>query len=76
MRLSDQPILKSGHGWFGPGGESAPVIGPDGQTYLLYHGAKGPNPRHVSGQRYLLLSQLGWEGLGGYFPLINDGRAG
>lgn len=74
--ITDQPVLESGHGWLGPGGTSAPVRGPDGKTYILYHVETRPNRNHVSADRYLMLSALRWVGLGGYFPQINDGRPG
>jgi beta-xylosidase len=76
VRLNGSPVLRSGNGWLGPGGSSAPVTGPDGKDYLFYHVETAPNPRHISDRRYLMESQIDWEGLGGYYPLINDGLAG
>jgi beta-xylosidase len=74
--LSPHPILRSGDGWYGPGGSSAPVTGPDGRSYLLYHAETGPNPGHVSADRYLFLGRLNWNGLGGYDPLVGHGQPG
>ena len=76
VRISTEPILRSGHIWLGPGGNSAPITGPDGNTYIFYHAATAPNPGHNSAERFLLMSPINWEGLGGYYPLINDGTAG
>lgn len=73
-RLGNRPILASGHGWHGPGGTSAPVLGPDGNEDILYHASPGNNPDHVSADRYLFEGQVNWHGLGGYQPLINRGQ--
>lgn len=75
-RLSQEPVLRSGSHWIGPGGQSAPVTGPDGHDYLFYHAESEPDTSHDSAARYLLVSRIDWTGLGGYYPLINDGRAG
>ncbi len=75
-RLSDGPILSSGHGWIGPGGTSHPITGPDGRTYLLYHASLAPNPNHHSAARYLFCDSISWTGIGGYYPLIGDGSSG
>jgi arabinan endo-1,5-alpha-L-arabinosidase len=75
-RLSASPILQSGPQWVGPGGTSAPVVGPDGNTYLFYHAEAGPNLRHNSANRFLFSSPISWQGLGGYLPLIGNGKAG
>lgn len=74
--LSLNPILRSGYGWLGPGGCSAPVVGPNGKTYLLYHVETSPDVRHISADRYLFMSPLNWTGVGGYQPLVNHGKAG
>lgn len=74
--LSLNPILHSSHRWIGPGGTSAPVTAPDGQTVLLYHAETKPDVGHVSSDRYLFVSPLNWTGLGGYQPLVNQGSAG
>jgi beta-xylosidase len=34
-------ILRQGHGVFSPGGGDVPVSGPDGGTFLVYHGRSG-----------------------------------
>jgi arabinan endo-1,5-alpha-L-arabinosidase len=75
-RLSAQPILRSGHGWLGPGGTSAPVVAPDGTEDIFYHAERASNPTHDSADRYLFSSPLNWEGVTGADPIINQGRAG
>jgi arabinan endo-1,5-alpha-L-arabinosidase len=67
-----EPILKAGNGFLGPGGESDPVIGPDGRTMIMYHALTHPIAHHNSGQRVLMLGQLNW--VNGW-PLVNDGEA-
>jgi beta-xylosidase len=74
--LSTMPDLRSGHGWIGPGGTSAPVLGPDGRTYIFYHAMSGPNNGHVSARRYLFVSPISWEGPGDGYPLIGTGYPG
>lgn len=74
--LSTMPALRSGHGWIGPGGASAPVVGPDGRTYIFYHAMSGPNNGHVSARRYLFASPISWEGAGDSYPLIGTGYPG
>ncbi|HEY2006872.1 MAG TPA: family 43 glycosylhydrolase [Solirubrobacteraceae bacterium] len=74
--LSTVPALRSGHGWIGPGGSSAPVIGPDGRTYIFYHAMHGPNNAHVSANRYLFVSPVSWEGPDDSYPLIGSGYPG
>lgn len=76
QRLSQRPILVSGTQWIGPGGTSAPVVGPDGNTYLFYHAEDGPDDSHTSGDRFLFSSKITWTGLGGYLPTIGSGRVG
>ncbi len=74
QRLDGQPALRSGHGYLGPGGSSAPVTGPDGRSYIFYHALARPDPDHDSAARYLFSSPLHWEGVGGYDPVIGSGR--
>jgi arabinan endo-1,5-alpha-L-arabinosidase len=74
--LGDHPILRTGHGWLGPGGTSAPITGPNGRDYLLYHAMPRPDTSHTSADRYLFISRINWPGLAGANPLINDGLAG
>jgi beta-xylosidase len=69
----DQPILRRGHGFIGPGHTSHPVKGPDGRWYILYHASRHVNPNHISDQRKLMLGRFSWHG---NWPLINDGLAG
>jgi GH43 family beta-xylosidase len=66
------PILKAGNGFLGPGGESDPVIGPNGQQMIMYHALTHPTNQHISGLRDLMLGQVSW--VGGW-PLVNDGVA-
>lgn len=73
QRLDDQPALRSGHGYVGPGGSSAPVTGPDLRSYIFYHAMTHPNAHHISADRYLFSSPLRWQGLGGYDPVIGSG---
>ena len=65
-----QPILRAGNGFLGPGGESDPVIGPNGQTMIMYHALTHIPTSHASGARVLMLGTLHWAG---GFPLINHG---
>jgi arabinan endo-1,5-alpha-L-arabinosidase len=74
QRLDSQPALRSGNGYVGPGGSSAPVLGPDGRTYIFYHALSQPDPDHASAARYLFSSPIRWAGLGGYDPVIGSGR--
>jgi beta-xylosidase len=74
--LSTTPDLHSGHGWLGPGGTSAPVVGPDGRTYIFYHAMSSPDNNHVSADRYLFVSPISWEGPGDDYPLIGTGYPG
>lgn len=68
----DKPILKAGNGFLGPGGESDPVTGPNGQQMIMYHALTHPIAHHTSGQRELMLGALNW--IDGW-PLVNDGVA-
>jgi arabinan endo-1,5-alpha-L-arabinosidase len=74
--LTSGPTLASSRRWVGPGGTSAPVVGPDGRTYLFYHAETGPNDSAISADRFLFASPITWEGLGGYYPMIGSGEAG
>jgi arabinan endo-1,5-alpha-L-arabinosidase len=67
-----EPILKAGNGFLGPGGESDPIIGPDGRTMIMYHALTQPIAHHDSGKRVLMLGQLNW--VNGW-PLVDDGEA-
>ncbi len=69
----DQPILRAGNGFLGPGGESSPVIGPNGQMMLMYHALTHRIAHHSSGLRDLMLGQLHWSA---GWPLVNNGLAG
>ncbi|MBV9816891.1 MAG: family 43 glycosylhydrolase [Solirubrobacterales bacterium] len=66
------PILRSSSGFLGPGGESNPVLGPDGSTMIMYHALTHPILRHDSGLRVLMLGELHW--VDGW-PLIDEGLA-
>jgi arabinan endo-1,5-alpha-L-arabinosidase len=63
-----KPILKSANGFIGPGGESAPVVGPNGQSDILYHAMLKLHTG--SAGRVLMVGSLHW--IDGW-PLINDG---
>jgi arabinan endo-1,5-alpha-L-arabinosidase len=65
------PVLQSGGHFIGPGRTSQPVIGPDGNHYVLYHALTRPAVQHHSNARLLLLGRLNWAGL---WPVINDGH--
>ncbi len=75
-RLGAQPILRSGHGWLGPGGTSGPVVAPDGAEEIFYHAERASNPTHDSADRYLFSGPLDWEGVTDSDPIINQGEAG
>jgi xylan 1,4-beta-xylosidase len=74
QRLDHGPALRSGNGYIGPGGSSAPVTGPDGRSYIFYHALTRPDPHHDSAVRYLFSSPIRWKGLGGYDPVIGSGQ--
>ena len=38
----DRPILRQGDGFYSTGHTSQPIVGPDGQTYILYHARTRP----------------------------------
>ena len=67
-----QPILHAGNGFLGPGGASAPVVGPGGQTMIMYHALTRIPSSHDSAARVLMLGTVNW--LDG-FPLIDRGIA-
>jgi beta-xylosidase len=75
-RIGDDPILRSGHGWIGPGGASHPVQGPDGQGHLFYHAARSRDTSRTSSKRMLLVGNFRWGGPGGFYPVVNNGQAG
>ncbi len=54
------PILRQGHGFYSTGHTSQPVIGPDGNTYILYHARTSPGVQRPSATRYLMLAGVGW----------------
>lgn len=68
-----RPILKSAPGFIGPGGESGPIAGPQGQTLILYHAELAATTSHDSAARVLQLGTLTWSG---GWPLIGNGVAG
>jgi beta-xylosidase len=74
QRLDGGPALRSSSRYIGPGGSSAPVVGPDGRTYIFYHAMTGPDPHHVSADRYLFSSPIDWDGLAGFDPVIGSGQ--
>jgi beta-xylosidase len=66
-----RPLLSSSPGFFGPGGASQPITGPDGSTYVLYHAMTGPRSK-LPTPRVLMLGHLSW--IHGW-PMINGGLA-
>lgn len=72
--LDTKPALRSGSRYIGPGGSSAPVVGPNGQTYIFYHALTGPDNGHVSSDRYLFSSPISWPAVGAVAPVIGSGR--
>jgi beta-xylosidase len=54
------PILEQGHGFYSTGHTSHPIIGPDGNTYILYHARTTPGHSRFSSQRFLMLGRIGW----------------
>jgi arabinan endo-1,5-alpha-L-arabinosidase len=56
------PILRQGFGFYGTGHTSHPVVGPDGNTYILYHARTSPGLSYVSDKRLLMLGRFGWAG--------------
>ena len=43
-----QPILQTAGGFLGPGRTSHPIVGPAGQSLILYHALLGPHRTHAS----------------------------
>ena len=64
------PILRQGNGFYSTGHTSEPVLGPDGNVYILFHARLSPGVHRPSDTRYLMLGRLslvdGW-------PTISEG---
>jgi arabinan endo-1,5-alpha-L-arabinosidase len=54
------PILSQGGGFYSTGHTSEPVLGPDGNAYVLYHARTSPGVHRPSDTRYLMLGLFGW----------------
>jgi beta-xylosidase len=54
------PILRQGGGFYSTGHTSEPVLGPDGNAYILYHARTSPGVHRPSDTRYLMLARFGW----------------
>ncbi|MDQ6776352.1 MAG: family 43 glycosylhydrolase [Actinomycetota bacterium] len=54
------PILRQGNGFYSTGHTSEPVLGPDGNTYILYHARLSPGVHRSAATRYLMLASFGW----------------
>jgi arabinan endo-1,5-alpha-L-arabinosidase len=54
------PILRQGGGFYSTGHTSEPVLGPDGNSYILYHARTSPGVHRPSDTRYLMLGRFGW----------------
>ena len=54
------PILRQDERFYGTGHPSHPVIGPDGNVYILYHARTSPAFSLVSDKRCLMLGRFGW----------------
>jgi beta-xylosidase len=67
-----EPILQTAGGFLGPGRTSHPILGPSGESLILYHALLKPLRSHASAARILMLGTLNW--VNGW-PLINDGHA-
>jgi hypothetical protein len=63
-RLGSKPILRSGNGWWGPGGGSSPVPSPDGRAlWIPYHAARQRlNRQYQSSWRLALVGRVSWVG--------------
>ncbi len=72
-RKLDQPVLRGGGRFIATGSPSQPVIGPDGQTYILYHALTSPDPKHVSNRRLLMIARVSW--MGDQLAVNGNGRA-
>lgn len=55
-----QPILRQGGGFYSTGHTSQPVLGPDGNAYILFHARTRPGVQRPSDTRYLMLGLLSW----------------
>lgn len=64
------PILRQGHGFYSTGHTSQPVIGPDGNAYILFHARTSPGVQRPSATRYLMIAHFGWAGS---WPTISIG---
>lgn len=69
--VDPSPILSAGNGLVGPGGESQPIIGPGGATYLFFH--VQIHATHASQARYLAIGMLHDDGA---WPIVDDGHPG
>jgi arabinan endo-1,5-alpha-L-arabinosidase len=65
-----QPILRQGGGFYSTGHTSEPVVGPDGNTYILFHARTSPGVHRPSATRYLMLGRFA---LAGAWPTISIG---
>jgi xylan 1,4-beta-xylosidase len=54
----DQPVLRGGRRFIGPGHCSQPVTGPDGRAYVMYHALTAPDPGHASRRRLLMIAPV------------------
>jgi beta-xylosidase len=54
------PVLRQGGGFYSTGHTSHPIIGPDGNSYILYHARTSPAHSNLSSRRYLMLGRFGW----------------
>jgi len=52
------PILRQGDGFYSTGHTSEPVLGPDGNLYILYHARTSPGVHRPSDTRYLMLGRF------------------
>jgi beta-xylosidase len=66
-----QPILHQGDGFYSTGHNSEPVLGPDGNVYVLYHARLHPGVERPSATRYLMLGRVVWDADG--WPAIAEG---
>ena len=67
--LPDARILRTGGQALGPGHSSHPVVGPNGDEYLLYHAQLGATGHARA--RKLMLDRFDWRGA---WPQVHDGR--
>jgi beta-xylosidase len=54
------PILSQGNGFYSTGHTSVPVLGPDGNPYILYHARLRSGVQRPSDTRYLMLGRVSW----------------